>query len=62
MGGGGPKNVRALQEDEKLKKENYLLRDISSRITERIREGRIQFSEDYLDFTGDLEFKEESDE
>ena len=62
MGGGGPKNVRALQEDEKLKKENYLLRDISSRITERIREGRIQFSEDYLDFTGDLEFKQESDE
>lgn len=62
VGGGGPKNVRALQDNKKLKQENYLLRDISSQITERIREGRIQYSEDLLDFLGDLEFKGESDE
>ncbi|WP_299458360.1 hypothetical protein [uncultured Microscilla sp.] len=37
LGGGGPKNVQALQEDEKLKKENYFLRWLSKQITERIK-------------------------
>lgn len=45
LGNGGhkPKNIRALQEDEKLKEENYLLREISKRITERIKQREIQF-------------------
>ncbi|MBK6979124.1 MAG: hypothetical protein IPH28_20170 [Cytophagaceae bacterium] len=33
LGGGGhkPKTIRALQEDEKLKQENYLIRNISKK-------------------------------
>lgn len=62
LGGGGPKKVRALQEDTKLKKENYLLRKISGQITERIKDQRINFSEDYMAFEGELIFNEDSDE
>ncbi|HCC85628.1 MAG TPA: hypothetical protein DEQ06_03350 [Porphyromonadaceae bacterium] len=58
VGGGGhkPKTIRALQEDEKLKGENYFLRELSALITERIKEKEIKFSDDGLDFIGDLEF------
>ena len=35
LGSGGLKNVKALQDDEKLKKENYLLRAVSARIAEK---------------------------
>ena len=61
VGGGGPKTVRALQEDEKLKYENFLMREISNQITQRIREKRIEFSSDELDFIGELEFNNEQD-
>lgn len=54
LGGGGPKNVRALQDDEKLEKENYFLRWISSRITECRQNGDLSFSTDFMDFEGDL--------
>lgn len=58
LGGGGnkPKNIRALQEDEKLRDENYLLRIISKLIEERTRSGEIEFSQDGTTFTGNLEF------
>lgn len=58
LGGGGekPKNIRAFQENEKLEKENYLLREISKEITKRIKDKDIKRSEDYLDFEGELEF------
>jgi len=64
LGGGGPKfkNIRALQEDEKLTKENYFLRDLSKRITEKILEKDIAFSSDYLNFIGDLEFNYEDED
>lgn len=60
VGGGGPKpkTVRAFQEDEKLKEENYLLREISKQITEKIKTREIWFSKDFLDFIGSLEFDE----
>lgn len=60
LGNGGykSKTIRAFQEDEKLKKENYLLREISALITERIRSGDIQFSDDGTGLYGDLEFGE----
>jgi hypothetical protein len=54
LGGGGAKNVRTLQEDPKLKRENYLLRQISKRLTLAIKEGDLQWNGD--DFTGQLEF------
>ena len=60
LGGGGhkPKNIRTLQRIDKLKDENYLLRDISKQVTERIIEKDIQFSEDGTEIFGNLEFKD----
>jgi hypothetical protein len=46
LGGGGSKNVRALQEDPKLKHENYLLRKISEIITNALIEGDLSWSND----------------
>lgn len=56
LGGGGPKSkeTRALQEDPKLKHENYLLRDISKEITDKMRSGKIRFSDDELELLGDI--------
>ncbi len=58
LGGGGikPKNIRALQENDKLKSENYLLRDIAKIINKRICDKDIEFDSDYMNFEGDLEF------
>lgn len=58
LGGGGPKpkNLKSLQEDEKLKKENELLKQISLEITGRIKTKEIEWSEDYMDLLGKLEF------
>lgn len=58
LGGGGEKkkSVKALQEVEKLKTENYLLRKISAEIAKRIRQREITFSEDGTEITGELEF------
>lgn len=57
LGGGGPKNVTALQEDEKLKEENYLIRAISAKIAEKIKEKEIYYSDNYLELEGELEFE-----
>lgn len=64
LGGGGPKPkcIRALQEDPKLTEENYYLRELSDKITERLKEKDILFSKSGLDFEGDLEFNDEDDE
>lgn len=63
VGGGGykPKNIRALQEDEKLKKENYFLRELSAKLTERIKNKEIWFSDDDLDLIGNLTFNKDED-
>ncbi len=60
LGNGGfkSKSTKAFQETEKLKEENYLLRQISSQITQRIKDKEIIYSIDGFDFIGDLEFKE----
>lgn len=60
VGGGGPKKVRAFQEDKKLKKENDILRWLTEKITKKIREKEIQYSDDYLNFIGNLEFTDEN--
>lgn len=57
IGGGGPKNVGKLQQDPKLKSENYLLRNLSSIITERIKTKEIRYTKNLMDFTGNLEFE-----
>jgi hypothetical protein len=54
LGGGGPKNVATLQEDPKLKNENYLLRSISNAITLRIKEKDLWWKGNNLE--GDLIF------
>lgn len=57
LGGGGFKgeNIKALQDDTKLKHENYLLRKISKHITKKMND-EIFFSADGSDFYGNLEF------
>lgn len=59
LGGGGKKDksVRKFQDVDKLKNENYLLRDISAQIMTRIKEKEITFSEDGTELTGELEFE-----
>lgn len=58
LGNGGykPKSIRALQEDEKLTKENKLMRDISSQFMIKMKEKELKFSSDYMSFEGDLNF------
>ncbi len=58
LGSGGfkSKSTKALQETKKLQEENYLLRIISSQITQRIIDKDIRFTESGNDFIGDLEF------
>ena len=60
LGGGGykQKNFKAFQEDNKLTSENYLLRNISKQITERIKDKEIQFSDDGTEIFGNLEFND----
>jgi hypothetical protein len=59
VGGGGQKKVKTLQEDKKLKAENYFLRKLSGLIKKRMDDGEINFSDDYMDFEGNLEFNDE---
>jgi len=58
LGGGGQKKVKTLQDDEKLTKENYFLRRLSALISERIKEKDIGYSEDFMEFMGDLNFED----
>lgn len=59
VGGGGhkPKTIKALQDNEKLKSENYFLKWLSAEITKRLKEKSIQYVNDHFDFEGDLEFE-----
>lgn len=59
VGGGGVKNVRALQDDPKLKQENYILRDLSKLIGQKLND-EISFSIDGLEFEGNLELTDEN--
>ena len=57
LGGGGPKKVQKLQQDEKLTKESYFLRELSIKITERLRYKDINYNYGGDKFEGDLEFE-----
>jgi hypothetical protein len=58
IGGGGPKekSIREFQQNKKLTNENYLLREISQTITGKMKSGDIRFSDDELEFEGNLDF------
>jgi len=62
IGSGGIKTVRALQDDEKLKSENYLLRRLSMQIDSKIRSGDLAFINSGFDFDGDLIFNDNDDD
>ncbi len=59
LGGGGQKNVAALQNDYKLQKENFFLRWLSAKISERIKETDIIFINNGLDLSGNLEINDD---
>jgi hypothetical protein len=61
LGGGGYKNVRTLQEDPKLKYENYLLRKISKLITQSIKDGDIKWSDNGVRLIGNLTIQDDED-
>ena len=61
-GGPKPKSIRTLQQDEKLSDANYFLRWLSEQITQRIRTRDIEYTNDYLDFSGNLEFQDDETE
>jgi hypothetical protein len=58
LGGGAAKNVRALQDDPKLKKENYLLRDISKFLSQAMKDGDLKWNNNFTDFIGDFTFED----
>lgn len=62
LGGGGfkPKSIRSLQENPKLKSENYLLRAISKQITLKMKDKDLFLSENYKEFEGDLNLEIEN--
>ncbi len=58
IGGGGvkPKNIRSLQESDKLKSENYILREAVKEITKKMKEKEIRIETDEIGeyFDGNL--------
>lgn len=58
-GGPKPKRISAFQEDDKLTDENYFLRWLSGEITNRIKDKEILYTNDHLDFAGNLEFEDD---
>jgi putative component of toxin-antitoxin plasmid stabilization module len=55
LGSGGekPKNIRALQESDKLTKENQLVRNISAAITQALKDHLIKWSDNGMELFGD---------
>lgn len=54
VGNGGPKDVRAWQEDIKLSKEVHEMMHYSSIIRKKLKDGSLRISEDGMRFEGDL--------
>lgn len=63
VGGGGekPKDIRAWQENEKLANEANLMINVSRKLTFRIKEREIEFSENGTKLTGNLEFYDDEE-
>ena len=60
LGGGGFKSklIRALQQDPILTEENYLMREISEKLYDRIKENEIYWSDDEMEILGNLIFED----
>lgn len=56
LGGGGPKTVRAWQDDPKLSKEATKIIEISDLICERMQQREIYLSQDGMELIGNLNF------
>lgn len=56
LGGGGPKNERAWQDNEKLTEEAKWMIKVSREIYERQLNKEVWFTSDDLDFEGELKF------
>lgn len=61
LGGGGPKNVRAWQDDKKLSSEVKKLMKISKAITKRMMEKDIYWSNDKMHLLGELNFNDDEE-
>jgi len=57
-----PKGMRTFQESKALTEANFFLRDLSKIITQRLKDGDIKYSDNSLDFEGNLEFNDEENE
>lgn len=64
LGGGGhkPKTIRRLQDDPKLKDENYFLRKVSVILAEAVREGTLFITNQGLESTTDFIYTIDEDE
>ena len=62
VGGGGIKQSKTLQEDEKLKHENHLLRQIVKDIKSKMELGEIEFTDDGTGFFGNLKFTDNEED
>ena len=58
LGGGGFKSklIRSLQQDPILTQENYLMREISERLYDKIKQRDIYWSENEMEILGSLNF------
>ncbi|HEY6082287.1 MAG TPA: hypothetical protein VIU45_02445 [Chitinophagaceae bacterium] len=62
LGGGGPKNVEAWQDDLKLTEEVTWMISVSNDIYQRMQEGELNWSTDGLELEGDLNFNQDEEE
>ncbi len=64
LGGGGHKvkSIRRLQDDPKLKDENYFLRKVSVILTDAVREGTLSITESGLESTTDFIYTIDEDD
>jgi hypothetical protein len=64
LGGGGPKpkNIRRLQENLKLKEENYFLRKVSAVLFEAVRDGSLSITDEGLESDTGFEYTIDEDE
>lgn len=64
LGGGGhkPKNIRPLQDDLKLKDENYFLRSVSALLAEAVQDGTLRITDEGLESDTDFTYQTDDDE
>lgn len=61
VGGGGPKNVRAWQDDKKLTEQVGIMMRVSKDILRRLNNGDIEWSDDGRFLIGNLKFNDDGE-